>query len=547
MAGKRNVVIVGSGMGGLTAAITAAELGLDVVVLEKGGRVGGSCAYSGGQVWLGGNHVAARDGIADSLESTLTYVKGIAARDPASLDPVQCERWLRGAVDAARWLEERGVIRWEIIPGYSDYYWPDAPGSAEQGRYLTGAPFDGASLGADFDRLLIGPYFPIGITYGEMFGFGGMSSKTKWDWPLIERRRQDRVLTFGTGIAAALFKGALDRGVRVLTEHNVVELLAAGGSVTGVRCETPSGERRFDGPVILATGAHDWSAEYFERYTTIPAELGGSLTPPTVAGDAMGLAAPLGAAVSTIPPWAAPVLPGYRLGEAAWPGDHGYRACWEHALPHCFIVNRAGERFCEDDFHSPIIGAALHRDAAGALVNLPAFLVWDESHHAKYGLGRVMPGGDYPNGLVESAASLAELGHKLGIDGAALGRTASRFNTHARAGADPDFGRGSKPATQRFRGDGNNHPNPNLGPVETPPFFGMRLSLVNTGIASAGVRTDPDGRALDGAGRPIGGLSVVGEAAARTAAGVGYNSGYSLSRAMAFGHIAARRLAGANR
>jgi 3-oxosteroid 1-dehydrogenase len=544
---KRRVIIVGSGMAGLTAAITAAEHGLDAVVLEKGAKVGGACAYSGGQVWLGANHVAAREGIADTLEQTLAYVTGIAQRDPHSIDAVHAERWMRLAAESARWLEEVGAISWQVIPGYADYYYPKAEGSAGAGRYLTTRPFDGRSLGAHFDRLHISPYFPVGITYGEMFGFGGMSSKTKWDFQLIRQRARDRVLTFGTGIAGSLFRAVVARGVPVFTRHAVTELVRSNGRITGVRCTSPAGERVFDGDVLLATGAHDWSAEYFQTYTTIPADLGGSLTPPTVEGDAMGLVRDAGAAISTIPPWAAPVLPGYRLPQPEWPGDEGYRACWESALPHCFIVNRAGMRFCEDDFHSPIIAAALQRDANGDLPNLPAFLIWDENHHAKYGLGRVMPGGDYPPGLVESAPTLRELAARLGIDGAALEATAARFSRFAREGSDPDFNRGGKPSTQRFRGDANHRPNPNLGTVETPPFFGLKLRQVNTGIASAGVRAGLDGEALDGEGRAIPGLYVAGEAAARVAAGVGYNSGYSLSRAMAFGYAAARRIAGLNR
>ena len=192
-----------------------------------------------------------------------------------------------------------------------------------------------------------------------------------------------------------------------------------------------------------------------------------------------------------------------------------------------------------------IVARALQHDAQGRPAHLPIFMVWDENHHAKYGLGRAMPGEPYPEGLVTSAPTLADLAGQLGIDAAGLVATAERFNTMAQSGSDVDFGRGSNLSVRRFRGDWNHQPNPNMGPVALAPFHGMRMRLLNTGIAAGGVRTDADARALRADGSAIDGLYVVGEASARAAAGVGYNSGYSLSRAMAFGWIAAGHAADA--
>ncbi len=541
---RRPVLIVGAGIGGMTAAITAAEAGLDVTLIEKGSKVGGAAAYSGGQVWAGANHVAARLGIEDSVAATMDYVHAAAGRDAASIDPALCERWIRSAAGAALWLEQHGVMRWEVIPEYPDYYYPALPGSRAAGRYLTGAPFDGRQLGASRALLHVSPHFPVGITYGEMFAWGGMSSKTRWDWDLVARRREDDVLTFGTGIAAALFKGVLDRGVRLLLRHAATELRSRDGRVTGLRARGPDGDVDLDGPVILATGAHDWSPEYSARFTGIPAEDGGSVTPEGISGDAMLLVAPLGGEVQALPAWAAPVLPGYKFTAPQFPGDTGYRACFEHCLPHTFIVNRQGRRFCDDSFHSTIVAEALKQDATGRPANLPIFMIWDEDHHAKYGLGRTMPGGEYAPGLVTSAPTLAELAAKLGVDADGLGATAARFNAMAGEGTDADFGRGSNLSVRRFRGDWNNQPNPNMAPVQRAPFHGMRIRLLNTGIAAGGVRADGDARVQRADGSVIEGVYAAGESSARAAAGVGYNSGYSLSRAMAFGWVAARHVAG---
>lgn len=537
---KQPLLVVGAGLGGMAAAIAAAELGFQVTLLEAGDKAGGAAAYSGGQVWVGGNHVAAREGLEDDAEATLAYIHAAASRDEASVDSALAEQWVHAAAEAARWFEQRGVIRWEVIPDYPDYYYPDLPGSRPRGRYLTGAPFDATGLGADRPKLRVSPHFPVGVTYGEMFGWGGMSSRTEWNFKLIERRREAGIVTFGTGIAGAFLKGVLDRGVDLRLSHRVAELLRDGDEVVGVRCEDGI---EFEGPVVLATGAHDWATAMTAEVTGIPTADGGSVAPDSIRGDGIGLATAVGAATAALPGWAAPVLPGYRVPEARFEGDSRYRACFEHCLPHTFLVNDRGERFCDDSFHSRIVAAALAKDRRGEPANLPIYMVWDSEHHERYGLGATMPGGDYPDGLVRSAASLAGLAAQFDLPAEALAATAERFNEAAGDGVDLEFGRGTNLSVRRFRGDGNQEPNPCVGAVGRPPFYGMRIHLLSTGIAAVGVCAGSHGRVLDAEGTAIPGLWAAGECAARAAAGVGYNSGYSLSRAMAYGFLAAHDVA----
>lgn len=228
-----------------------------------------------------------------------------------------------------------------------------------------------------------------------------------------------------------------------------------------------------------------------------------------------------------------PVQVGYPV--EAYPG---YQVAREHSLPHTFVVDASGRRFCDDAVYWEITKAVL----APGSPHLPCFMIWDEHHHALYGLGPTPPGAAYPDDVVLAAQTLEELGSRLGVDGAELTRTAARFSADVADGSDPPFGRGTNATWQRFQGDPTQSPHPNLGPVDTPPFFGMRLRMVSTGIGLTGISVDADGRVLDKDGCKIDGLHAAGAAAAFNSSGAAYNSGFSLSRAITLGLLVAESL-----
>jgi 3-oxosteroid 1-dehydrogenase len=171
-------------------------------------------------------------------------------------------------------------------------------------------------------------------------------------------------------------------------------------------------------------------------------------------------------------------------------------------------------------------------------------MVWDERHHQRYGLADTPPGGDYPDHVV-SAPTLRELAGRLGVDADGLVRTAERFNAHADRGEDPDWGRGTNGFVRLYTGDPSHAPNPLLGSVVQPPFFGTRLRLLGTGIGSTGIRTDADARVVDAGLRPVAGLWAIGACAAMSTSGAGYNSGMALSRGLTWALLVAEHLASA--
>jgi 3-oxosteroid 1-dehydrogenase len=344
-------------------------------------------------------------------------------------------------------------------------------------------------------------------------------------------------LTFGTGVVASFLARAIqEERIEILTSHPVTELLRdERGAVIGARANGPDGTVERHGPVVLATSSFDWDPELVQELLGLDLENFGSVAPESLRGDGIKLARSVGGAVARIPPTSVPMLPG-------WPSQvgTGYGYGPEFALPHAMIVDRTGRRYCNDSYWVDIVAKTLDPNDR----HLPFFLIWDDQHRRKYGLGATPPGGEYPAGVISSAPTLSELGSELGIDGEQLERTAAHFSAHAELGEDPEWGRGSVAFVERFTGDPNHTPNAVLGPITESPFFGVRLKIVGTGIGSSGVHVNGDGHVLDEAGTAIPGLYAVGSCAALTSSGTGYNSGFALGRGLTLAYLVARELGG---
>lgn len=522
------LIVVGAGLSGLAVALGAAIRNVPVTVFEASGLVGGAAAYSGGQVWVGANHVYAREGGGDDLARTEAYVRGIAHGYPELLDEQAMRHWISAAPPAMRYWEDVGAVEWTIIRGLADYH-ADVPGAQPEGRYLTTAPVDGSRLGAWRAKLRESPYFRAGTTYEELVGEGRRHTVTGVA-PSGDR------LALGTGLVAGFLARLLAEPTADIELTTRVEglLQNSAGEVVGVRASGPDGVVERQGTVVLATSTYDWDPELVMEFLGLDADQFGSMAPDTVRGDGVRLARSVGGATVRIPATCVPLVPGWIS-----PVDGRYCNGPEYAMPHAMIVDPAGRRFCNDSYWVDIVGRALD-PAAG---HLPFYLIWDEQHRRKYGLGETPPGGEYPARLVTSARGLTELGTALGIDGDQLARTAEDFSRHAAAGVDPEFGRGSVEFINAFSGDPRHRPSPVLGPIDEPPYYGMRLILVGTAIGSSGVHADAHGRVLTDSGAPIPGLYAIGSCAAGTTFGSGYNSGMALSRGLTLAHTVAASVA----
>jgi 3-oxosteroid 1-dehydrogenase len=546
---ERNIIVVGSGLAGLAMAVAATLRGFKVTVLEKAAKVGGAASYSGGQVWVAGSHVEEREGISDDAEAAAAYIRATGYEHPELIDEDAMYRWLETAPRAAKYFEEVGAAQWEIIP-LADYYYPSAAGSCAKGRYLTSSCAS-SRLGSWKDRILISPHFPVGHPYSAVmdsghnqveterresesareethlsaFGAGVQGASDSGAAADGSGRATPELLTFGTGVVGGFLAKALELGVTILTDQRAVRLETdESGRVVAVYGEgADATETRFAGDVVLCTSGIDWSPELVAKYWGI-AEHAGSIAPRSLTGDGLRLAQSVGADIITWPVHNVPLIPGYATGDDEVP----YAYCYEHALPHVFIVDSEGQRFCDDTQHGEIRRAALDPDDP----HLPMFLVWDEEYHSKYALGPYIPGSTYPENVVSSAPTLSALAEKLRVNGDGLERTAEEFNAGALRGEDPRFGRGTNLKAKLWGGDPEHEPNANLGTVARPPFYGLTLKMCGAGINLTGIHVDTEGRALNEKGQVIEGLFATGACAAFTTSGTGYNSGYSLSRAM---------------
>lgn len=512
-----DVVVLGTGAAGLTAALAAAVHGAAVAVYEKAPTVGGTTAVSGGIAWIPAHHRC--PGRELSVADALAYLR---AQSLGSMNDELVETFVRTGAPMVDFVEAHSDLRFEIATGFPDYK-PELPGGQpDGGRSLSPAPYDLSLLGEWADRITAFPADWSNV---------GFDAETRARLHADLDAGAATVCVAGTALVAGLLKGLIDRGVVPQTSCRGIELVTADGAVTGVRIETdgiPLRVRARRG-VILANGGFEWEPALVAAFLRGP--MHGAVSPPNNTGDGLRMAMSCGADLANMgEAWWVPIvrIPGDTID--GHPRSRSVRL--ERTRPRSIIVNRAGRRFVNEacDYNS-MAGAFHYLDPRRGYANDPAWMVFDAGHLKRYGFLGVAPKDPVPDWFSPSS-DLAELGAKTGIDADGLARTIDGWNRGVAAGGDPEFGRGASAYDGYWGDDGKT-----LGPIDTAPFYAVPISIGSMGT-KGGPRTDRDGRVRHVTGPPISGLFAAGNAMGGVTGRAYGGAGGTIGPAMVFGYRA---------
>ncbi|MDP3139998.1 MAG: FAD-dependent oxidoreductase, partial [Burkholderiaceae bacterium] len=455
-----DVVVVGSGAGGMAAATTAAIEGLSVLIVEKTERIGGSTATSGGVVWVPVNSQGPGVGHPDTPEQAITYLAGIVGdATPPSLQ----EGFVRSAGKMLAYMTQHEVLQLAARAHAPDYY-PDNAGATMGGRAMDPVVFDGRRLGRRF-RDLRDPLAPFMVLGGMMvntadarhlLAVGRSFASWKHGVKLVLRYFSDRLrgyhrgtrLVLGNSLAGQLLHSVLKRGIPYWLEASVQKIHVADGSVHGVTVIHQGRTRnvRARRGVVVATGGFPRSLEMRARH--YPKPIGDwSMAPEGNRGEGIALAQEAGGTLGQgsvgCALWA-PVSIHHRPDGTQMRYPH---LVWDRAKPGLMAVNSAGQRFVNEStsYHEFVL--AMQRSHA-QVPSIPAWLVCDSAFIEKWGLGLALPGGRprqhlIRDGYLFQADTLQELARCIGVDAKGLQQSASQFNEAARSGVDSAFGKGS--------------------------------------------------------------------------------------------------------
>lgn len=554
-----DVLIVGSGGGGMTAALTAQAAGLDALVIEKSSHFGGSTALSGGGIWVPGAPAQRREGYVPSPEAVVGYLKQIT---DGLVSEARLRQYVESAPQMLQFLEQlSGWFEFVWKPGYADYY-PELPGGSELGSTINVPAIDLRKLGPDEQKLLAPlALAPRGIWLGPKDlrtfyrirqSWAGKAVLLKLIARMVRARVfGERMAAIGQSLAARLRLALRERGIPLWLNSPMVQLLTdADGSVTGAVVERAGNPQRIGARmgVILASGGFDHDLAW--RKELLPeVDQDWSFGNPAAMGDGIRAGQNIGAATDLLDEaWWFPAI--------QWPDGRMQFMLNERMMPAQFIVNGAGKRFINEAAPYMDFGHAMIDGQRSGVTHIPCWLITDHRSFNRYVVGGHLPipkipGAPVPtgrkippawleSGVVKAATTWDEMAAKIGVPADQLAETARRFNELARKGHDDDFNRGDS-VYDNYYGD-HTLPNPNLYPLGDPPYYAFRIVLGDLGT-SGGLLTDEHARVLRADGSVIAGLYAVGNTSAPVMGRSYAGAGATIGPAMTFGYVAAKHVA----
>ena len=558
-----DVLVMGSGGAGQCAAVRAHDLGLEVLIVEKGDTWGGSTAMSAGAVWLPNNRAMKALGLEDSEDEGVKYLAHLTG---GTIPEERLRTFIREGNRMIDYLATRTHLRFDSLEFYPDYV-PEDPGGRLGGRSLDPVPFDGNELGEEF-RTLHDPYPPamimgkflLTVPQARTMLQPGLKPKLEVAKGLARyaaryqrRKRYDRdpFLTMGQSLVGRLRLSLIERGVPLWLRAPVESFVVEDGRVVGVTITRDGKPMNIEARrgVMVGAGGFERNDAMRKQYQRAPIEASWSVGNYDNTGDGILAGAAIGAQLDVD-----------LMREAWWmpatlaPGVKYTNVLMiEKSLPHGIFVNRDAKRFLnEGENYNDLVIKMYEQDAKDHVIDprvvrrrrhlpLPvqprtgAAVVRDVRQEAPARVaarrGLVAPGRHRSRASPPTSVSIPPR----------CARPSTRFNGFARTGVDEDFHRGAS-ANDRYYSDPRAKPNPTLGPIETAPFYAIPVTPSDLGT-KAGLVTDTGGRVLDDGGKPIPGLYAAGNSAS-TVMGTRYaGAGATIAPAMVFGFLAGEAIA----
>ncbi|AYJ85147.1 FAD-binding protein (plasmid) [Sphingomonas paeninsulae] len=553
-----DVIVLGSGAGGLVAATVAAIGGARTLVLEKSEMFGGGAAISGGVVWIPNHADMAALGIDDSREKAALYLRKVLG-NRARWDLI--DAYLDTAPEMMAFMHANTALKLVPRPVGPDYY-SEEEGATPGGRMLDPAIYDGRRLGGLFDKLrkplptfLLFGGMMVGKYDVDMLLKSYRSAKAfRHAATMVGRYVRDRLtlyrrgtrLALGNALAGRLLESAVTAGVTLWSEADADAVFrAADGRIAGLSIARNGVARhiRAHSGVVLATGGFPGNATMMSAHLPFP-DLHHSMAPADNRGDGITIGLAAGGRLDII-----------NRDNAFWTPvsvmqntDGTLLKCphliTDRSKPGLIAVNRIGRRFVNEATSYHDFVAAMHREHE-QVPTIPAILICDSRFIRKYGLGLVRPGPTrlarfVRSGYLTRANDIAALAKALDIPAGVLEETIAAANEAAKTGIDVEFGKGST-GYNRYLGDTDHKPNPCLGPIARAPFYAVKVYPGDIGT-SLGLRTDAHAHVLDERDEAIPGLFACGNDMNSVMAGTYPSGGITLGPAMTFGYAVGREM-----
>ena len=549
-------LVVGSGAGGMAAAITANKLGLKTAVIEKSAYYGGTSALSGGVIWVPNNHHMPRANIADSEADAVQYLSQVVSKDV-------CEEKLIAFIQQApkmlAFLEKNSLLQYDPAPDYPDYY-AELAGGKKGARSLDPKPYSIRKLGKPLADQMRSSSLKGNNSFSmtakeahEFFSFTWRSPiiliqnlLRYWlDFPARLRQWPDNRLTLGKALVSRLRHSLAKANVPLSLNTTLKELIVENGKVVGAVCEQEGKTLRIacSKGILIASGGFSRNAAMRAQYHPQPSSAQWTATSKTDTGEVIQIAEKLGAQLAMMSyAWWSPTLvlasgevEAFILGKS---------------MPSCMVVNKQGKRFCNEA--APYEDFVKQQYAANTQApSIPAYFICDSRYRQEYPIGTAIAPGKYlgdnryqtlfESGWIKKADTLEELAALCGIDAQGLTDTAQRLAQFSANGVDEDFKKGSY-LNDRYYSDHRIKPNPCLAPIAKPPFYAVEIYPGDLGT-KGGLLSNAQAQVLDTQNQVIDGLYVTGNASASVMGDSYPGAGSTLAPAMTFGYIAAQHAA----